>query len=477
MPERYYEDVEKQCSPVTRTLNATNWVIEEEVIMANPGELATFTISQDANAVIAEDGSLHVTAENPNNRTTEISKVLDIIPANKQFSVKTHITNSGQNPIFMQVLQLGENNQWQTLASRTISVEADVDLVSFSKSNTNPLKVLFSTTGATNFGVFDIQLTRRDVLEMEITENLCSYDEDFGDDYRFGFNGQEKDNEIKGTGNSLAYEARIYDSRLGVWLSNDPLKDKYPSVSPYCFGLGSPIQFKDEGGRFITDKNGIPIYNVLVSDHIMKGVEGFENYVFEVEIRVYYTNSGEKFYVYNYHSMITLEDYDKAVANDESPKFTDISNSPMNLRSSCHSNSLFPGQNLYIPGGLKDEDEMVDNIEKVFNDPKEFTPVSEKDVRQGDITTFGVKSNTVDHSATNDGDGTLTSKNDRYPLRTCVTKEMLKFEQNYGDPIRSYRHNGNVKMDVESENGRVSQKVATELAEKAATQNTKKTQE
>ncbi|MBK8685793.1 MAG: hypothetical protein IPN26_12845 [Bacteroidetes bacterium] len=138
MPERYYEDVEKQCSPVTRSLYATNWVNEEEVIMANPGVLATLTISQDAQAVIAEDGSLHVTAENPNNRTTEISKVLDIIPANKQFSVKTHITNSGQSPIFMQVLQLGENNQWNTLASRTISVEADVDLVSFSKSNTNP---------------------------------------------------------------------------------------------------------------------------------------------------------------------------------------------------------------------------------------------------------------------------------------------------------------------------------------------------
>ncbi|MBK8683623.1 MAG: hypothetical protein IPN26_00830 [Bacteroidetes bacterium] len=49
---------------VTRSLYATNWVNEEDVIMANPGVLATFTISQDVNTVIAEDGSLHVTAEN-----------------------------------------------------------------------------------------------------------------------------------------------------------------------------------------------------------------------------------------------------------------------------------------------------------------------------------------------------------------------------------------------------------------------------
>jgi hypothetical protein len=34
-------------------------------------------------------------------------------------------------------------------------------------------------------------------------------------DYRFGFNGQEKDNELKGVGNSLDFNFRVYDSRLG----------------------------------------------------------------------------------------------------------------------------------------------------------------------------------------------------------------------------------------------------------------------
>src|SRR5690606_28578426 len=33
-------------------------------------------------------------------------------------------------------------------------------------------------------------------------------------EYRYGFNGMEKDDEIKGTGNSLDFGARIYDPRL-----------------------------------------------------------------------------------------------------------------------------------------------------------------------------------------------------------------------------------------------------------------------
>jgi RHS repeat-associated protein len=46
--------------------------------------------------------------------------------------------------------------------------------------------------------------------------------------YRFTFNGMEKDDEVKGVGNSLDFGARIYDSRLGRWLSVDPLSYKFP---------------------------------------------------------------------------------------------------------------------------------------------------------------------------------------------------------------------------------------------------------
>jgi len=70
-------------------------------------------------------------------------------------------------------------------------------------------------------------------------------------DYRFGFNGMEKDNQIKGVGNSLDFGARIYDSRLGRWMSLDPLAQKYPDLSPYNFVENSPIIFIDPDGKKI----------------------------------------------------------------------------------------------------------------------------------------------------------------------------------------------------------------------------------
>ena len=69
--------------------------------------------------------------------------------------------------------------------------------------------------------------------------------------YRYGFNGKENDNEAKGTGNSVDFGARIYDSRLGRWMSIDPLFKKYPYQSPYDFAINCPILFIDVDGQDI----------------------------------------------------------------------------------------------------------------------------------------------------------------------------------------------------------------------------------
>ncbi|UPT68669.1 MAG: hypothetical protein M0D57_08620 [Sphingobacteriales bacterium JAD_PAG50586_3] len=69
------------------------------------------------------------------------------------------------------------------------------------------------------------------------------------EDYRFGFNGMEKVNDLQGSGNALDFGARIYDSRLGKWFSTDPLQNKYPGLSPYVFTYNNPIIYKDPDGR------------------------------------------------------------------------------------------------------------------------------------------------------------------------------------------------------------------------------------
>ena len=55
------------------------------------------------------------------------------------------------------------------------------------------------------------------------------------DNYRYGFQGQEKDDEIKGEGNSLSYTFRMHDPRIGRFFAIDPLFKEYPHNSPYAF--------------------------------------------------------------------------------------------------------------------------------------------------------------------------------------------------------------------------------------------------
>lgn len=59
--------------------------------------------------------------------------------------------------------------------------------------------------------------------------------------YRYGFNGKEKDDEIKGNANQQNYGMRISDPRLGRFLSVDPLTKKYPELTPYQFASNTPI--------------------------------------------------------------------------------------------------------------------------------------------------------------------------------------------------------------------------------------------
>jgi RHS repeat-associated protein len=68
--------------------------------------------------------------------------------------------------------------------------------------------------------------------------------------YRYGYQGFEMDDEIKGEGNSIDFGARIYDSRLGRWFSIDGYASSYPHQSPYGFVGNSPILNQEIDGNY-----------------------------------------------------------------------------------------------------------------------------------------------------------------------------------------------------------------------------------
>ena len=67
--------------------------------------------------------------------------------------------------------------------------------------------------------------------------------------YRFGFNGKEGVDEIKGDNNSLDFGARIYDPRLGIFMSIDPRTKDYAWQTPYAYFSNSPINSIDFNGE------------------------------------------------------------------------------------------------------------------------------------------------------------------------------------------------------------------------------------
>jgi len=78
---------------------------------------------------------------------------------------------------------------------------------------------------------------------MPLTRNTYQRNSSWSAPYTFS--GKEKDAE---TGYGY-FGARYYDSGLSIWLSVDPMSDKYPSMSPYNYCANNPVILVDPDGR------------------------------------------------------------------------------------------------------------------------------------------------------------------------------------------------------------------------------------
>jgi len=96
--------------------------------------------------------------------------------------------------------------------------------------------------------------------------------------YRSGFNGMEKDDEVKGSGNSYTTLFRQGDPRLATWLTLDPERAKFPWQSPYSYTNRNPLILKDPFGNTVkgaTTKDASKIVKELNKIFPPKIVERF----------------------------------------------------------------------------------------------------------------------------------------------------------------------------------------------------------
>jgi len=103
----------------------------------------------------------------------------------------------------------------------------------------------------------------------------------------FTFSAKERDSE---TGLSY-FGSRYYSSDLSIWLSVDPMSDKYASTSPYAYCRNNPIRLVDPNGMFDDEAKATRLRNRAarkygedrVSDVYNNAIDGGKaDYVFSI---------------------------------------------------------------------------------------------------------------------------------------------------------------------------------------------------
>ncbi|MDI9318910.1 MAG: RHS repeat-associated core domain-containing protein [Phycisphaerales bacterium] len=273
---------------------------------------------------------------------------------------------------------------WQTIPSgQPYSIDFSTDHAAIAAGGATLLEYRTSPVGAGAFVPLSAvtygatlhilsEYTPRDVLV-----TIC----DEKDNYRFGFNGQEKDNEAKGIGNSINYEARIQDTRLGRFLSVDPLTSKFPMLTPYQFASNNPIWMVDmdglEGTKYDQwQKLTFEEKKVISTNfHIINQLQKNRDLAFQKTAELFTGTESEKTNFYNdeadafrhaYFNALNTQSFGFVLANklgkahealDDEDK---IKQNQMNM--DLHNN--FVGQQIGIENPNATPDEMAEKVEE-----------------------------------------------------------------------------------------------------------------
>ena len=134
----------------------------------------------------------------------------------------------------------------------------------------------------------------------------------------FTFSAKEKDPE---TGLSY-FGSRYYSSDLSVWLSVDPMSDKYPSLSPYVYCANNPVRCVDPNGEdyeVVMGENTITIRAVYYTASDNKAIlqQGLDAWNAQSGVYSYEIGEGDnkKTYTINFELSIADVDYNTTSAS------------------------------------------------------------------------------------------------------------------------------------------------------------------
>src|SRR5690625_4811375 len=161
--------------------------------------------------------------------------------------------------------------------------------------------------GNVHFRIDNIRYTGGSWVNEEVLVRVC---DDGGDRYRFGFNGQEKVNEMSGMGNHNTAEFWEYDTRLGRRWNLDPVDQI--SVSNYAVFRNNPLVYTDVDGnqpgrrayhyaarKLKLQNHEYLITNIPNSNDVVLSIISVNNGVYDVSSIIFKENYIEKLERYN----------------------------------------------------------------------------------------------------------------------------------------------------------------------------------
>jgi len=197
--------------------------------------------------------------------TRAVAKQFGVL-SGKNYNVKFKMRRSGANgpsTFAFKIIDQATNTAVVSVTSLAVTTSftqfSYTNLFTPSTSGTYRIELSWTASAAVNMELDDVQVWYED----DVVSQVCV---PTGGNYRFGFNGQEKDNELYGEGNAYSFEYRIHDPRLGRFMSLDPLFRDYPYNSPYAFAENKVIQFVElegleTGAPFGTDPMATMAYH------------------------------------------------------------------------------------------------------------------------------------------------------------------------------------------------------------------------
>lgn len=185
-------------------------------------------------------------------------------------------------------------NVLAVVSDKKYSIDGAYNFVGVGNGNYNFVNGVYSNVG-TGIGCYSQTIAPNGTIDSYVADIKTSQDySPFGvlladrnfsiENYRFGFNGQEKVDEISGPGNHNTAEFWEYDTRIGRRWNIDPKED--PSISVYACFKNNPLFYTDidgdttyqfgNDGKFIgmADKDIAGIRGAIGTMKNVKGADG-----------------------------------------------------------------------------------------------------------------------------------------------------------------------------------------------------------